>query len=373
MTIRTHADDPSGVRLAEVLQVLRPHVPSVLVTSAAFRQVQAMAAGFPALLGQCVHLEVRLGPHTPRTDLIFALIPGPVWRVAVPTAGETHPVWRGVKMLGEAVTDSASRLYGAIKIGWLEFDAATEPGAPVVPVPGVFAGLQTPPGALEDRRAWEALIAAEVVWRLRDARLPPMVRSRLGAVLTALPASAHLHYVGWMPQRSDVAVRLCIAGLSPSELMAYVQQIGWPGVGQTVATILRNLGGAEGMGLHGCMEANLLHLDVWEMVQPRIGLEFIFARKPQVRGRLAESDWLGHLVSMKLCTPEKRIALAQWPGYAFEAYPHLGTAHPTFRYVNHVKVVAEGGRLEAKAYLTFELNAWPRRRRASGARMTSAR
>ena len=95
----------------------------------------------------------------------------------------------------------------------------------------------------------------------------------------------------------------------------------------------------------------LLHVDVWDAVKPRMGMEFFFARRPQFVGCFEEDGFLDQLVAMQLCTPEKRDALLTWPGSTALSFPHAFWPTVLQRRVNHVKLVCTPEAVVAKAYL----------------------
>jgi hypothetical protein len=147
--------------------------------------------------------------------------------------------------------------------------------------------------------------------------------------------------VALLLSRRREAVRVCIMGLPPAELPRYLRAVGWSGSLGALADVTAPLG-----------DAAIVHLDLGERVLPTIGLEYVFARPSQVRGRIVETALLDALVERGLCDPAKRAGLERWPGVSLARLPHELWRSLVLRRLNHVKVVYEEGRpLEAKAYL----------------------
>jgi hypothetical protein len=89
-------------------------------------------------------------------------------------------------------------------------------------------------------------------------------------------------------------------------------------------------------------------------------LEYVLARRSQLRGVLAETEFLARLVKMGLCSDEKRAALFEWPGWGWDSMPHECWPSVVVRRVNHVKVLWDvDAPVAAKAYLCF-CHEWPR-------------
>jgi hypothetical protein len=111
----------------------------------------------------------------------------------------------------------------------------------------------------------------------------------------------------------------------------------------------------------------ILHLDVTPAAVPgdRIGIEFPFRRRPQVRSMLPDAGFLDELVACGACSEAKRDAIGGWAGCELAALPHALSPRLILRRISHVKVVFDRDRdPEAKAYLCAAHLARPRARTA---------
>lgn len=173
---------------------------------------------------------------------------------------------------------------------------------------------------------------------------------RIRGALAALPASAYLLYLFSLRARGSAAIRLEIFGMAASQILTYLQVLA-PDRVPDVARAASLLKGAE--RLH-------LSFDVAEGILPRIGLEGSFPRQPP-----REPRWrslLERLVEEGLCSPDKRDALLDWPGYdsfwtAPDRWPAAEAGSRGFcaRALSHLKLVCQPGlEPEAKAYLALD-------------------
>jgi len=124
-----------------------------------------------------------------------------------------------------------------------------------------------------------------------------------------------------------------------------------------------------------CAGRNHLSLDLAPGLQPRLGVELSFARRPAREPGWAELfdllDAAG-LLGDAAGRAERRGAVLGWPGWdsfwtAAESWPSAAGAGYCVRSLSHVKVVTGPGlRPEAKVYLLFGL--WRRDRKGSASR-----
>jgi len=141
-----------------------------------------------------------------------------------------------------------------------------------------------------------------------------------------------------------------------------MQKRGWRGRAAELDALIHEL-----MTL---VDAVCLGIDVGEDIGPNVGIECYYIPK---RPPSLEPRWyvlLDFLVEKGLCTPQKRAALLQYPGYAHEdsdrdqwpefllsmsrlqSSQYLSTID---RGLHHIKVLFDGERaVQAKAYLSVE-------------------
>jgi len=341
--------------LAETLRVARRFVPPALVPPTAWWPLLTIAGRLPAALTSWAYLECRLGGGDTPVDAIFGIDPpgrdilagdNPAVRLAAELRAE--PAWERVAELSRAWRNPGSALHGAVTGAWLEFDAPA-PGQPAAHVPGVFVfsrGELERGGPLSRAPEWAT---SSVATLLGGAATLPL-RAALDRVWRALPEGASAPYVGVMLPRGTGSVRVCVMGVERAAIPPFLDALEWPGSTAALAAALQEL--HEPRADAANPGPTMLHLDLAPGVGARVGLEYVFDRPAQLHGELPQREWLDHLVKTGVCTPAKRAALAQWPGWSLEELPHELWTSRLHRRVNHVKVLFDGDRVaEAKGYL----------------------
>ena len=355
------------------LRLAAPHLSPRLVSPEALTHIERIACQLPPVSAS--GFECHLGREEPLADFGVRLLAADGSRAALaghPEASApldpallTHPVWERLRRFGARWSEPDSLLGQEIGDVFLEFDVEGEPEP--VPIPSFFIEY--------DSRAGRRLEALEqslaLLW---GEPLEPRVRARLRECLRALPPQGRLSAVGAMFSRRFEGVRLCLHGLGPDTLPAYLARIGWPGEPSEVSAVLSRLSVP--------VEHMALSFDVGQQVQPRVGVECHLARSLHEPDTARWKSLLEGLVTQGLCLPDKRTALVAWLGHTHlrsrpEALPGDLRAHhaalsaralPVFlRRINHVKLVFQPGQPpEAKAYLAL-LQRWlgqdPRRQR----------
>jgi hypothetical protein len=172
--------------------------------------------------------------------------------------------------------------------------------------------------------------------------LQPAVERRLRHCLEALPPGAHVFQVGVALGRRTEALRLCVQGLACALVPAYLADAGWRG--GRMEPLIRLLS-----ELSGLVPRIALHLDVAELVLPKVGIECWPEEEPPFSALTVWRRFLRHLVEVGLCVPEKSTALLAWPGHVEREVVWPGVF---IRALSHAKVVWQPDRaLEAKVYL----------------------
>lgn len=345
--------------LADTLKPLKPYLPSALVSSQALARVQDHARWLPAALTDRFYLEVRLGQADKAVDLSFdtspagyGILAGETPALAFPDARVQEPLWERIKDLYQAFSASETVLGQQASKILLEFDVGAV--APSLPSPGVFVGLKRTDFSGQARQdpalrvGRYASFSQDICQHLWKETLPAPVCENLHRCCVAVSEKAEVAYVGSMLPRPLRTVRLCIYPISGEAIYRYLCAIGWPGSEADARATYAPL-------LQKNHLATMLHIDVWDRVMPRIGVEFLFARIPQRHGDFEETDFLDRLVALQLCTEEKREALLAWPGSARVQFPHVFWPTVLQRRVNHVKVVLSPQGASAKAYLFSEV------------------
>lgn len=305
--------------------------------------------------------ECRLGVPEPLADLGIRFMAADGTRALLvghegsdyhlPVDFLSHPVWQRLQHFSRRWEEPGSALGEEVADIFLEFDVSGEP--PPVPVPSFFIEYE--------KRAHQRLaVLEESLGLLWGEPLEPRVYEQVRSCFEALPQRASVCAVGAMFSRQFPGVRLCLQGLEPAEVGAYLERVGWPGERAGLESLLEKVAGRVDR-VSPC-------LDVGERVLPRVGLECA----------LSEGSWeeperwallLERLMEQGLCLPEKAAALRAWLGHTYlrsspealpgslralaqELSPH---ALPVFlRRINHIKLVYQPGQApEAKAYLAL--------------------
>jgi hypothetical protein len=336
-------------------------------------RIEAAAGFLPAPVVQGFYLECRLGGGTAPVDWIVRvekpgrdILAGRNPKLRLPESLRADPVWARVARFCAAWADDPL-LRAGVEHLWLEFDleSGVLPPAGAVPRPSLFAAIDRGAAKEMDAGGW-SLLLDRLVQHLGPED-PDAGRSARRAAVAGLPAGATIPYVGFMLARPVPAVRIYVTGGTPASIPARMQAMGWPGAPSGLAALLEPLN-----GLPGCAapEISMAHLDVDREVLSRVGVEFRFARRPQLGGSLVEAPFLQRLVELGLCTGGKRDGLLAWPGHSVGTLPHELWRSVIARRVNCVKLVHQpGSPAEAKGYLLADWRpAPPRAARAGSAR-----
>lgn len=250
--------------------------------------------------------------------------------------------WEQVELLNMEVADI-----------WLEFDVDDQP--PHIPIPGLFVTYEKKPGttelqALRSKHLQATKLALEI---LLEAPLPSLPAQKIDACFGSLPEHAYVFSVGVMLSRDSVPIKLCVADITPEQVVPYLEDLGWPGCYDTVHTFLHEM--------NPLLDRIAFQLDVINgEFSPKIGFEcYLNEYNPR-----KEARWhllLEHLVKMGQCTPDKREALLMWYGGQYNVLPQEQagnfvagpyTRTVLVRCINHIKVVIHpDSSYETKAYL----------------------
>jgi hypothetical protein len=340
--------------LVGTLALVEPRLAFALVGEPARQRLRAAASWLPAALSHCLYIECR--PAVPDTaDLIVdvdaagrEILAGLDPMIPLPPTLCAVPNWTRVASFARAWLDERQTLRGVIADAWLEFDLGE--GASELPAPSVFvdfseATSRSPSAA----HRFAALVAAADTL---DYPVAPRTATTLRRCIETLPAEGLVLYAGFMLARETDAIRVCVMGLSRTGLASYLRAIAWTGDVARVTDLVELIARDEHGGQ---VQPAIVHLDVGEAPCATIGLEYPFARQPQLSGTLAERSLLDALVSRGLVTEAQRDGLYAWVGYDRRTMPHEVWPSLLVRRVNHVKLVLrDDGTEEAKIYLCAE-------------------
>lgn len=342
--------------MSDYLNVAGPRLSPELISPEAFAEIQDKVAILPPCAGS--GFECRLGEIEPRADFLMriqtfdgsrAAFAGRNPDVAPPAVLLRDPVWQRVHHFCSQWANPEHPLHTLVKDFWLEFDVSSSP--PALPTPSIFFG---PRPEHEDQQSIVALATGIMRGLPEPTPVPPSVQR----CYEALPRGSAVYQVGMMLSRQSDALRLCVMGIAPSRLGAYLHDIGWSGPRAELEALVASLTPS--------IHRICLALDVGEAVEPKVGLE-CYMDEHNLRSYKAKwAPFLEKLCERGLCRPEKRDGLlswfgisthqadeALWPSNLLQASSARtdGALSTFIRYLNHIKIVFTPGKpLEAKAY-----------------------
>ena len=342
-----------------------PYISGDLISPDVLANIQGIASLLPGALTDSFGFECPLGIREPRADFLVCseasqggreILAGHRPGTELTDLFQEHPVWRRIRSFSTEWSNPQSALFTNVHNMWSEFDVDGMPLS--TPVPSVFIGatnlrpLQPAPDTSEmpSHCAWLTDSALPI---LLGSSLDSSLRRQIARCLNFLPSSAYIFQVGLMLGRTSPITRLCIGGLSGTQIIEYLRVLDY----YTPLTEVEDLVNS----LDPLVERIKLDLDVADRVLPKIGLECRVDAD-----RVAIRRFFNYLVSSNLSTPAKAEALQSWGGMAHERltpdiWPRDLLAlscflrervHSAFaRLLHHIKIVYQPDLpLQAKAY-----------------------
>lgn len=363
--------------VGDLLQPIEPHLAPALMTRRHLSEIRAVTDHLPLALTSLVGFELRLGDPSAAVDLLIHVAPeGREVLAGLDTAPGSATirggdVWKRIRDVARAWSVPASALDQRLLAIWLEFDLPLPTDATATPF--VFLSLR--------EEAWVARGGSLSWWldgvmpTLLGERVPPATRRLLKQCIDDLPAGAAVSDIGLALNRQPTAIRLNVTALSQTDLVPYLQRIGWPGAPEDFANIDRLL-----TPLRALVAPVQVCIDVTETVGARLGLEC----SPSLERAFAGDGvalLLEFLVQRGLCHPDIVTALPSYVGVtsagdAVDSWPLALRAASAFmgqrytsvirRNVSHVKLsLLPGGAEDAKAY-AYAGYAWRQSARSIG-------
>jgi hypothetical protein len=329
-----------------------------LASAAALADIRRIAGLLPAALSRCLYFERWLDEEA-RLDFIVRVDASarailadedPQHRLDERLASQS--AWQRLRSFARAWPMPAAALDGLVEALWLEFDRPPGPETdPASATPRVFLDFARA-GYAQDSTDRRLDLALRALRALRGDAAGRRNRQALRRCLESLPPEAYLVYLGLAVGSEDGPVRVCVRGLTDAGLVAYLESIGWPGdVSDLSASVLEPLARVQG---RPARSVAIVHVDLDERVGPRIGLEYAFSRRRQLRGGVAETGMLDHLVRRGWCGAAARDGLLRWPGRSVELLSHEIWYCRLARRLSHVKLTCSPAEpVAAKGYLRF--------------------
>lgn len=354
---------------AEYLRPFLPYIPSDLISAQCFERVLSVTQPLPAALGIGPFMfECNLDGR-PAADFSVAVMASRGDHAALSRLGSTdittppldNPGWTRIRQFARSWADGSSSLSHTVEEVWLEFDVCLTRDAPDN-TPSVFfnLGYQSPQEpALRRRLSRKYVRVAKEGLDILERRTSPATLSTLAECFHILPAFARILFLGAMISRGTGTIRVVASGLSPEDIVRYLERLG-----------LRKPVGRLPLiaDISDLTDHLWLAIDIEETgVAPRIGFE-CYNSTAQSENNRKWADLLDLFVDMSICTDRKRKALLgaadmsnlefdelAWPESLRRISKILGPAgfNRIGLHIHHIKVIDTPGLpLEAKAYLS---------------------
>lgn len=359
---KTHLKDLTTVGY---LSFVEPNLPDGLISAQNYSEMKKLASRFTPNVTSFFGFESRLNSPDGRADFLFAVSSLGGEREALlrflHNEHEAHQFlrhkeWQNIRDFVTTWANPASELYTNVLGLWLEFDTAY--ASQDSPIPCVF--IHTIPLRItssEEERTYDWAFDTALPLLLGHP-LSSHLHQRLLEALRKLPEGASVMDIGVMLSRATTGARIVFRHLHPSQVIPYLESLGWSDINNELACIIKEL--------QQKVTRVVLHITITEQgVDPKIGLECSFSPD---RYHL-ETQWASffdYLVRKGVCCPEKKTEVLNFLGvsqdhpsepFNLSSYkiavlvPSEASANALVRYISHVKLVYKPGRpLEAKVY-----------------------
>ncbi len=331
-------------RLRGLMQALRPQIPESLLAGRDWERLLERVGDLPAAAaaGLC-GFEMKLDEPAPAADFSVAVNPGPVarhFRKSGQVAATSTEAWLGDYLAEWSAADD-----------WLML---------AYDIVGVAEGRQAAPavyvrpgsGLLSSGRGFDPDRLAQMLGSIPGGGDGCEQRS-LSRAFAALPPTAKVVFAAAPPpQRAPKCIRLVVAEVARLQVEPFLNRLKWPGDMSMVSRLLS--------AMEDVSERFMIAFDVTgDGALPRLGFEMYPTTGVGADYQALLSSWLTttradwrrlirHLVDSGLCLPAKAEGLLSWPK-CNNLYGKDG-AYRLLMGINHIKMVIDGGRLQAKAY-----------------------
>ncbi|BAZ48786.1 hypothetical protein NIES4103_13960 [Nostoc sp. NIES-4103] len=347
--------------LDSYFEILEPDIQPTLISAEYVSAIRRVAGLFPCFVPNVFGFESRLNSSSGRTDFAInmtakgsELLAWELFERSQPEVFRQDSRWQRVSHFFQEWGETNESPFADANSVWLEFDMDRLSAAELVPSVILFAyWLDNMESKMVVHRplSW---LTKTILPMLRGGPLPDYLeRNFLHCLELTTPA---LYFqVGTMLSRKIDVLRLCVFNITGDEITNFLSRIG---LEECLGEIEQAIADFAGL-----VDSLCLHLDIGEVVYPRIGLELLYDNlHPWKRQPNKETRWLqlfDQLVERGLCTPEKRKALLAWPGYVPISQSSMSDGL-LLRGLQHIKLVFSPNQpLEAKAYFGAAYNPLP--------------
>jgi hypothetical protein len=320
--------------LTDYMRPLRRYIPTEVISHEAFERMLALTTYFPATMANGIFdFEIYLQEDRTDLDLHFRATNESRQQLSLVSTYD-HPIWQKVARFSALWDEPTSLLHQDTDDIWLAFDL-DQPASAIssMPIPSIFYC------SVRERRADPSPIIRLLAGIFRTSAEVALLTYNLARCLRQMPAQAQINEVGFGLLRAREAVRLQILQLSPREIPAYLNSIGWNYPVEPLLPVLDRLAVSDMLSLV---------IDVSTHIHPKIGLECF----------MNTYDWqtlLDFLVEQGLCQSAKRNFLVNRP---WVKLCQMGQQVSLTRQgLSHIKVgyhpEQTSAPFEAKSYLSY--------------------
>jgi hypothetical protein len=288
-----------------------------------------------------------------------SIVGGPHLAIRMPDGLHLDPAWSPVMDLLHRWGQPDSSFHHAFDHIWLEFDVSGD--VAIRAAPSVFfsprdGGHLRSAVSSDERAACDRIV--EAVSTLASGTVADDDSDRLRTAIDHIPEGAFLFQVGVMCARRPSPLRLLLSHLSPSDLVCFLEHIGWAGNGKALHE--------EVVELSSRLDGLAYSVEIQDGIGARVGIECYIHNDDWRASRDRWPSFVDYLVSRELCLPEKGEALLAYQGMSQEcdtpgcwpsnladagAFLRGGVVPVLARSIHHVKLSFIGERVvEAKAY-----------------------
>ncbi|MFB2919726.1 prenyltransferase/squalene oxidase repeat-containing protein [Aerosakkonema funiforme] len=346
--------------LADYLQIIVTALPSEIATPSVLARIQKLAS-FLAPIPRA-GFEIRLKNNNKQVDLQQGIssknnepeiLAKHIAAMAEFDLRFKQPPWNYICQLCELWSNPSSCIHNGITEIWLEFDLYESNTQDLIP--SIFISLN--PNLTDNEEAFTVTkTALELLW---NSSISDDLNRNLYRCFKTCVKPANISHIGVMLSRQAEVLRLNVSNLPPNQVATYLQEIDYPESTNEIETLV--------MQFLEIVDDVRVCLDVGAAIHSQVGLECSFRLQNEL-----EPLWftlLDNLVSLGLCTAEKRKWLLSWPGYVTpistpQPWPDVLIAESMLqsqeslsalqRGLSHVKLTCKPQcPLEAKAYLGF--------------------
>ncbi len=350
-----------GGTMADLLGHFRSGISPVLIGDSEWEDILDCAVKLPITMGALPFgFELPLHARRPQADFGVSLASGTRTAAFFEERARTDQsdgTAKAIVQLFRQMDDEDSPLRDIVgRKLMLEFDIGSARESKIS-LPGMFLRPGERPiigarGQADDVAMVVDALASCVGWEVTDAE-----RATVERVYLAQPGETRMDSFGVFPSRSR-AIRLAIMGFrSGQETCSYLEDTGWPGRIQTVASVIARFRERANIVRVGA------NIDVQEEgIGPTLGLTLIVKQRYTKDSRYwldGLTDWDPFLAALShedLVVPEKLAALADWVSRPTTLFAKSGQ-YVLLRGIHHIKLVISGNRLRhAKAYVFMVLS-----------------